>query len=593
MAAPQRISQVTVQTPPAAAGSAGSTNLRPTGSTLLSAFTSFAAVDHTTENNSASALYDEDDVDLPALWQDILQRAFKPDLATEYSKQLSHHMIDLHLFLTLSNEDLNHMGIRIGHRKRFRKIVSDAIAARERRATMSPTRKAPSPSQQRALRGSSSSATSTVEDDPLYKIRNTKACFNPLREITWLRISGAWPSLDGFLADMRRLRDGKNFPQSFDRLFYDDKPMPFLVLDGSETMLGLLLRIPDLTDQFGTSVASITNRLVFLANLDTGFLCTFHNCAVNPLQSFEEDWDKGVFVTKSVPQLLDSAMRRALKSYSTGVYQLREEMDEFMNEDYSGSEVDRVQGLTRIQKKAGVYKRCAEASRDAIEQMEALESMRPFLRTLADGLSTVESMSEEVQSNALSSIDLTIAISEFKGSFNLKIFTYMTILLQPVSVATSWYGMNWANMPELLEEDGYYIFIGTVWGGAILIFAAIVYGPDIFTWVENYFLRKQHRAVLTEKKEKDDENEQSALDVGNVAKGGDRKQTNEAEEENELRMLESSILNPMRISARNGDGNSVSRQASNQPMLKIIPSIGQSGEHGDADQDIDKVEAFS
>lgn len=496
---PKRIPQVVVDS---------DDKVKPSPSAvLLSAFTSFAAGDSAMDINNSQ--YEDDEEDYPNMWEEVLARGFKTDIVAEYSKPLAHHMIDLHLFLTLSNDDLNHIGIRMGHRKRARKIVSDAIALRDRRTSQSPSasaKKSASPNQ-RSLRVSSGSI-SGPSDDPLYKsIRNTKVLYNPDRDITWLCISGQWPTYEEFIDELVKVREGKGFPQTFDRLFFNDKPMPFIVQDGSESMVGILLRIPDLTDRFGTSVASITNRLVLMANFDTNFFLTFHNCAVNPLKSFEEDWVKGSHKGKSVSQLMDSAMRRALKTYSSGVYKMREEMDDYMNEEYNGSEVDRVQGLTRIQKKAGVYKRCAEGSRDAIEQLDAVETMRPFIRTLADGLSTVESMSEEVQSNALSSIDLTIAISEFKGSFNMKIFTYMTILLQPITVATSWYGMNWTVMPELEEPIGYYIFIGISWGVAILLFFVIVFGPDLLTWIkENELLSLGAKPVDLDEEQEDEKN---------------------------------------------------------------------------------------
>ncbi|CUG89024.1 CorA metal ion transporter, putative [Bodo saltans] len=80
-------------------------------------------------------------------------------------------------------------------------------------------------------------------------------------------------------------------------------------------------------------------------------------------------------------------------------------------------------------------------------------------------------MSDEIAHNALASIDLIIALSEFNSNTNMKTFTYMTILLQPVTVATSWYGMNWGNMPELEYENSYFYFTGITWFVSFAVFA--------------------------------------------------------------------------------------------------------------------------
>lgn len=212
---------------------------------------------------------------------------------------------------------------------------------------------------------------------------------------------------------------------------------------------------------------------------------TYHVCDDDPLESFKREWDRdGKYDSDTVPQIVDSIVRKALRSYHQGVVMLRDAVDALENEETgsSVSDVDRVQALTLIQKKAGVYKRCATASREALEELEAVESLAKYVKTLCDGIRTVESMTDEIVGNVMATIDLTIALSEFRSNANLKIFTYMTVLLQPITVATSWYGMNFVVMPETADENGYFYFAPCAWGFAIIFFVLFIMRETIVSW---------------------------------------------------------------------------------------------------------------
>jgi hypothetical protein len=55
-----------------------------------------------------------------------------------------------------------------------------------------------------------------------------------------------------------------------------------------------------------------------------------------------------------------------------------------------------------------VYKRCADASIDAVQGLQHVEWMEPYLKNITDGLSTVSSMSDEIAHNTIASVDLTM-----------------------------------------------------------------------------------------------------------------------------------------------------------------------------------------
>ncbi|CUI14912.1 CorA metal ion transporter, putative [Bodo saltans] len=305
-------------------------------------------------------------------------------------------------------------------------------------------------------------------------------------EVQWIRLSGNRPTLEGFLREMHVLRKQLGFPSAFERLFLNNKPLPFLELGGESaetdqaaTMVGLLLRIPDLSDEFGTSITTITNRVCFMIHLPARVIVTYHACEEDLFEDFQREWAAGRFAGADIDKIADMMIRRVLRTYNTGVTKLRDAVDELESREQGAAtrkldDTARVQQFSIIAKKAAVYKRCADASRDTLQELEAVPWLEDVARTLGDGLATVSSMTDELASNALGSMDLTIALSEFKSNSNLKNFTYMSILIQPISLGTGWYGMNWGNMPELEFENGYFIFTGAIILFALLIFTKFV-----------------------------------------------------------------------------------------------------------------------
>jgi magnesium transporter len=123
-----------------------------------------------------------------------------------------------------------------------------------------------------------------------------------------------------------------------------------------------------------------------------------------------------------------------------------------------------------------VYIRCLSASLRVLEDLVAEETSlaEVFDETVKD-LKTTTTKLEEVQENVVGSIDLLIALDDFKNGANLKLFTYLSVVCQPIGVATGWYGMNFANMPELKLQESYFVFIATVLGICSVAVAFLMY----------------------------------------------------------------------------------------------------------------------
>jgi Mg2+ and Co2+ transporter CorA len=417
-------------------------------------------------------------------WEDIVTNEFPSQFSAEYVTTLKFHCMTLRDVVRCTPDDLRELGVRMGHRAKLLAIAEDFDSRMARIDAV----------KNRQVRRQSISAA--YGDDPARAGRKTHGDHHHHAnavgmvttkgtEVEWIDTFGSSPTLEIFLEEMRHQLHDHGFPTSFNRFFVDNKPMPFTEGDGA-LVVGILLRLPDLeAEEGGCSVTVITNRLVILLAVDEGLIFTYHRGDLELVTLFRDSWEGSDFKGSDIGTILEAILRRALRTYEIAVNELREEADLAATEQ---DEVKAVQSFTMIQKKANVYERCARASIDALEEaseMEHCEGLKLYLKGMCDRLRTVQSMCEEVQSNALSAVDLNIALAEFRSSTNLKIFTYITILSQPVAVATSWYGMNWESMHEFKDPDAYKIFVPTVITFSVLLCVFIMLREKILFRVMN------------------------------------------------------------------------------------------------------------
>jgi Mg2+ and Co2+ transporter CorA len=288
--------------------------------------------------------------------------------------------------------------------------------------------------------------------------------------IRWHAVSGGCRTLAEFYSKITSVRQVLKFPKNFDRAFLDNKPMPFQDQDGVFTVV--VLRIPDLTNEKGSTVATISNRLVMMFSAKYRTLLTYHRCDVDPLERLAVDWEGGVHANSNVFQLVDAVNRCVMKVFRYGLRQLQEHSDDLEDET---DMVQMVEGLTLVQKKAAVYKRCLNAGRLVLEELQETRGLEDYIPLICETAESYEAMMDEVAENALGSINMQMALDGFHSSRNTKVFTYISLVCQPITLATGWYGMNFVNMPELEMELAYFVFIAVTISLALFILLAFLY----------------------------------------------------------------------------------------------------------------------
>ena len=74
-----------------------------------------------------------------------------------------------------------------------------------------------------------------------------------MNSIEWVSLTGKHRTLRSFLEEISCVRKSLELPEAFDRLFQDNRPMPFVETIDDSDAFGLLLRVPDIVGKLGAS----------------------------------------------------------------------------------------------------------------------------------------------------------------------------------------------------------------------------------------------------------------------------------------------------------------------------------------------------
>ena len=125
--------------------------------------------------------------------------------------------------------------------------------------------------------------------------------------------------------------------------------------------------------------------------------------------------------------------------------------------------------LLRVRADVTHLRQIVRPQRDVINRLAHGDSkmirtlMLPYFRDLRDNLLRIEQFAGSFADQILISFDLYLSKSDYEANQGIKTLTALTAITLPVTIISTWYGMNFTHMPELRSEYGYLIcFVVTV-----------------------------------------------------------------------------------------------------------------------------------
>jgi Mg2+ and Co2+ transporter CorA len=295
--------------------------------------------------------------------------------------------------------------------------------------------------------------------------------------VKWIDCSGGCSTLATFLDEIRGKLQHLGFPKNFFRLFLDNSPAPIATTDNMAT-LGLLLRLPQIVQSSAGGDSDLreveTVRFVVLLAVDEGLIFTYLLEEDALVAQFRGVWESNNFRFADIGALFEAITRRALRRCEETLRWLNEELT--AADAQSEDEVLCVQRCVCVRKYAEVARRCLSSSLEVLQQaaeLEHCEQLRPNLKTLCNQMLTFQTQCDEIFRYSWVNAKKHIAFTDFRTNVNFSIFQELKIFSLPITIATSWYGMNFESMHELTDPDGYKIFCVVVLSASLLLLAVV------------------------------------------------------------------------------------------------------------------------
>lgn len=175
--------------------------------------------------------------------------------------------------------------------------------------------------------------------------------------------------------------------------------------------------------------------------------------------------------SNGVDYLLFSMVDIIVDNYFLILEKLEERLDGVEDEIIKGSANYKLGDLYGLKQDLTTMRRCALPLREMLSELMRSESgfvspnVIPYFRDLYDHVIQIIESIEIYRDLLASLVDVHLSSMSYKMNQVMKTLTVFSAIFMPLTFLVGVYGMNFDNMPELRDPNGYYI----LWGVMILI----------------------------------------------------------------------------------------------------------------------------
>ena len=391
-----------------------------------------------------------------------------PEISAQlYASRFEEHEVSL-TGGQLSEDRLRELGVKIGHRQALNELLA-SLAAQETASLANAGG---------GLFGTQSACYSALQSAPFSG--SLDASFVLLPDGTeWFDVEGFADSLPEFMKFVRQAilnSEGTPvFPAMFSAAFEGTRPMPFAAFgsvgDAQCGIAALRTSKPDKVDASvdPTTVNDALCDLFFVllrvdVKTQSSTLYTIHRrpTVILPwLAAIKEDsyGDDVTFVSVFARLVREGASQTALRKVTAIRRRLEVAAATRSTDKPAVTEV--VQEILECHRAALSWRTINAANLRVMEEWQSRPEMNmadALVGVLTD-LRTVAQVTEEVDAVGHEAIAGRVHIAGFRAYRHLKVITFFSVFTGIVSTVTGWYSMNWRNMPEFTDPDGYVWFL--------------------------------------------------------------------------------------------------------------------------------------
>ena len=159
------------------------------------------------------------------------------------------------------------------------------------------------------------------------------------------------------------------------------------------------------------------------------------------------------------------ALRLALKiikTFDDESRNLLEIMDAIENEIFlkNTNQSNQIRRLYKLKRKSGLNTRILNISGEWISKFKTLNLEEVEVMDLLDKQKDVIADFDHVNAQTVNLISMFLALSDQKANQVMKLLAIYSVYFLPITFIAGVYGMNFDNMPELHQKNGYYFTLG-------------------------------------------------------------------------------------------------------------------------------------
>lgn len=228
-------------------------------------------------------------------------------------------------------------------------------------------------------------------------------------------------------------------------------------VDEYESYLFMVIHAVDF--QRGSEEFRTTELNLFLGK---DFLVTFHR---DPLRSVNSTVDRvlknAAAVARAPDRLAHTLLDFLIENYRPVIEELAGEVADLEEQALSGKDNDLLPEVLKVKREVQSLRRIIAPQHEVIARFARGEfkfiraHLIPYYRDLLDQLVRISDMAESYRDSLTNLLLVQLNLEQAQTNRVIKVLTVLATLALPLLVVTSWYGMNFHNMPELHWDWAY------------------------------------------------------------------------------------------------------------------------------------------
>lgn len=220
------------------------------------------------------------------------------------------------------------------------------------------------------------------------------------------------------------------------------------------------------------TIQELTNKMIFFVS--EKFIITIHRFDFDFMDGIKRKWESENYPEIHSPfHIVWEIFNQAMNSYETPIEQAMLLVDEYETEVFNGTTNQSIlQELYILKRNASVFKRMIHLTKEIIVRLEITKKEHePLIQELRLNTDRLKFLSDQLQENATSLLNLHLSISSHRTNEVIRILTVFSVFFLPLTFIVGVYGMNFKFMPELENHWGYPL----IWVAMISVTAGIFF----------------------------------------------------------------------------------------------------------------------